>query len=103
MLNQALRLIRTYHDMSQTELCKEIGISNSHLSEIESGKKQPTIDLLTRYSEHFKIPLSSILFFSENMEKQQPTTKLRTSVAKKVIHLLEWVENRNDTTARKEN
>ena len=38
MLNQALRLIRTYHDFSQTELCAELGVSNSYLSEIESGK-----------------------------------------------------------------
>lgn len=101
MLNQALRLIRTYHDMSQTELCKELGISNSHLSEIESGKKQPTIELLTKYSAYFNIPLSSILFFSESIDTPKPTTKLRTSVAKKVIHLLEWVENKNDAKEKK--
>ncbi|KRP75833.1 XRE family transcriptional regulator [Pseudomonas veronii] len=101
MLNQALRLIRTYHDLSQTELCKKLGISNSYLSEIESGKKQPTIDILTKYSEYFEIPLSSILFFSESMDAPKPTTKLRTSIAKKVINILEWVENKNEAKARK--
>ena len=101
MLNQALRLIRTYHDLSQTELCKKLGISNSYLSEIESGKKQPTIDLLTKYSEYFEIPLSSILFFSESIDAPKPTTKLRTSIAKKVINILEWVENKNEAKARK--
>ncbi|MBK5407840.1 helix-turn-helix transcriptional regulator [Pseudomonas sp. TH34] len=102
MLNQALRLIRTYHDMSQTELCKELEISNSHLSELESGKKQPSIELLTKYSKYFDIPLSSILFFSENMDDPKPTTRLRSSVAKKVIHLLEWMENKNEAKTRKE-
>lgn len=101
MLNQALRLIRTYHDLSQTELCKKLGISNSYLSEIESGKKQPTIDILTKYSEYFEIPLSSILFFSESIDAPKPTTKLRTSIAKKVINILEWVENKNEAKARK--
>ena len=101
MLNQALRLIRTYHDLSQTELCKKLGISNSYLSEIESGKKQPTIDILTKYSEYFEIPLSSILFFSESMDAPKPTTKLRTSIAKKVINILEWVDNKNEAKARK--
>ncbi|WP_277960739.1 helix-turn-helix domain-containing protein [Pseudomonas sp. RIT-To-2] len=101
MLNQALRLIRTYHDLSQTELCKELGISNSYLSEIESGKKQPTIELLTKYSDHFEIPLSSILFFSENMDTPKPTSKLRTSIAKKVINILEWVENKNEAKTKK--
>lgn len=101
MLNQALRLIRTYHDLSQTELCKALCVSNSYLSEIESGKKQPTMDLLNKYSEYFEIPLSSILFFSENMDAPKPTTKLRTNIAKKVINLLEWVENKNEAKARK--
>ncbi|MCH5500960.1 helix-turn-helix domain-containing protein [Pseudomonas syringae pv. syringae] len=101
MLNQALRLIRTYHDLSQTELCKELGVSNSYLSEIESGKKQPTMELLTKYSDHFEIPLSSILFFSENIDAPKPTSKLRTSIAKKVINLLEWVENKNEAKAKK--
>ncbi|MEY4765257.1 MAG: hypothetical protein RI907_1930, partial [Pseudomonadota bacterium] len=45
MLNEALRLVRAYHDMSQSELSVQLGISNSFLSEIESGKKQPTLDL----------------------------------------------------------
>jgi transcriptional regulator with XRE-family HTH domain len=63
MLGKALKLIRSYYDLSQTELCSRLGISNSHLSEIESGKKQPSIELLRKYSDYFEIPLSSILFF----------------------------------------
>lgn len=62
MLCKALKLIRSYYDMSQTELSVELGLSNSYLSEIESGKKQPSIDLLQKYSDYFDIPLSSILF-----------------------------------------
>lgn len=94
-------MIRTYHDLSQTELSKELGISNSHLSELESGKKQPTIELLGKYSKRFDIPLSSILFFSENLETPKPSDKLRVGVAKKVIHLLEWIENKNEAKASK--
>lgn len=94
MLNQALRLIRTYHDFSQTELCSELGVSNSYLSEIESGKKQPTLELLKKYSEMFDIPLSSILFFSENLDKQKSSDKIRKNIAGKIISMLEWNENR---------
>lgn len=94
MLNEALRLLRAYHDISQTELCVELGISNSYLSEIESGKKQPTLDLLEKYSKRFEIPLSSLLFFSENIESGV-TDKLRLGAAKKVVSLLQWVEHKN--------
>lgn len=94
MLHEALRLIRAYHDLSQTELCAELSISNSFLSEIESGKKQPTLDLLRKYSERFDIPMSSLLFFSESLD-QGLTGRLRQTTAKKVVSLLQWVEQKS--------
>lgn len=104
MLNQALRLIRTYHDLSQTELCSELGLSNSYLSEIESGKKSPSLEILKKYSEQFDIPLSSILFFSENLEMPKPSDRLKKNIAGKIISILEWNEARinvNDASKKK--
>ena len=93
MLNRALRLMRTYHHMTQVELSRRLGISNSYLSELESGVKQPQFDLLERYGQLFKMPVSSILLFSENMEqKPRQSTKLRITAANKVLRLLEWLE-----------
>lgn len=92
MLNEALRLVRAYHDLSQSELCAQFGISNSYLSEIESGKKKPTFELLSRYSNRFGIPVSSLLFFSENLHQAGITSSLRVRAAKKVLALLQWVE-----------
>lgn len=97
MINQALKLIRTFYDVSQSDLSARLGISNSYLSEIESGKKQPTMDILSKYSEQFEIPLSSILFFSENLDSQKPSDKLRMQVAKKIVSILEWNQTRNET------
>ncbi|TAG34439.1 MAG: XRE family transcriptional regulator [Polaromonas sp.] len=91
MLNEALRLIRAYHDLTQTQLSYELGVSNSFLSEIESGKKIPSLDLLGKYSTRFDIPVSSMLFFSENLEKSRTTDNLRLGVARKAIELLDWV------------
>lgn len=99
MLNEALRLIRAYHDISQTQLCHELSVSNSHLSEIESGKKQPSLDLLKKYSDRFEIPVSSLMFFSENLNNTKITGKLRIGAARKIISLLHWVEQKNDNNA----
>lgn len=38
MLSEALRLIRVFHDMKQTELAQRLGISKSYLSEIEKDR-----------------------------------------------------------------
>jgi len=99
MLHQALRLIRAYHDLSQKDLADELDVSNSFLSEIESGKKQPSLDLLEKYSERFNVPLSSILFFSESLDSSKSSEKLRVGIARKIINIMEWVGNKDEAKA----
>lgn len=98
MLSEALRLMRIYHDMKQNELATELGISTSHLSEIEKGKKQPSLELINRYSDKFRIPISSILFFAERLEDSSGSLssveKARGAIAGKVINFLKLVEER---------
>lgn len=96
MLHRALRLLRTYHQLTQIELAKRLGISNSYLSEIEGGDKTPSIDLLEEYAKIFKIPVSSILLFSETIEaERKPSSKLRFAATEKVLRLLEWLDERD--------
>ncbi len=95
MLNEALRLMRVFHDLSQKELAEKLGISKSHLSEIEAGKKTPTLELLNRYSKVFDIPVSSILFFSENLNNNTRTEKLKTFVSSKIIAILNFINERS--------
>ena len=45
MLNEALRLIRIFHDMTQKDLAARLKIVPSYLCEIEAGKKEPTMHL----------------------------------------------------------
>ena len=100
MLSEALRLIRVFHDVKQNELAKRLGISKSYLSEIESGKKQPSIELVKRYSDEFGIPSSSILFFAEGLDTPSTSAtaadKARGIIARKVINFLRLVEERTD-------
>lgn len=96
MISEALRLIRVFHDMKQAELATRLGISKSHISEIESGKKKPTYDVIQRYSKEFKIPASSILFFSENLDEPSRAEAAKSAIAGKVIRFLQLVEAKTD-------
>ena len=100
MLCEALRLIRVFHDLNQTQLAVQLGISKSYLSEIESGKKQPKIELVERYASEFSLPVSSILFFSENLKNPSDSAKAadkaRGVIAHKVIDFLRLVEYRTE-------
>lgn len=94
MLNEALRLIRVYHDLRQTEMAEKLGVSKSYLSEIEKGIKNPSLDLINKYADYFQVPVSSIMFFSENINNKRAYEKARGAVAAKIIRLMQFLEER---------
>ena len=81
MINKALRLIRQYHQKSQSELAIELSITKEQLISIESGKSPVNGELLQRYSDLFDIPVSSLVFFSESIGREgKHTKKIRNSL-----------------------
>jgi transcriptional regulator with XRE-family HTH domain len=64
-----------------------------YLSEIESGKKKPSLAILERYGQIFEVPVSSILFLVENFECQPQNRK--TFVSLKILALLDFLANRS--------
>ena len=98
MLNRALKLLRVYHRLTQVALSKRLGISNTYLSEIEAGIKVPSVDLLEKYAEIFKMPASSIMLFAEALEGEvRPSDRIRVAAADKILRLLEWVDESHAT------
>jgi transcriptional regulator with XRE-family HTH domain len=96
MIHEALRLIRVFHDLKQVELAGRLGVSKSHISEIEKGNKSPSLDLIQRYAAEFKIPVSSIMFFAEELPNAKSGDKIRSKIAGKVLDILHFVERKAD-------
>ena len=76
MLHRALKLLRSFHQISQKDLASKLEISNSYLSGIESGGKKPGIELLEKYAEIFNMPVSSILLFSERLNEDKRKSEI---------------------------
>ncbi len=96
MINDALRLIRVFHDLNQTELADRLGVPKSRISEIENNKRKPTLDLIERYGEEFGLPTSTILFFAESLPNAQKGEKVRTAIAGKILDILKLIERQAD-------
>ena len=96
MINKALKLVRQFHSIKQSELAETFGMSKSYLSEIESGKKPVSLDLLNKYSVEFDIPTSSLVFFSESLQsKKGVSEKFRSVFSEKILNIMEWFIDKN--------
>lgn len=91
MINKALRLIRVYHDLNQTDAAARVGLSKSYVSDIESGNKKVTLKVLEKYSNAFDIPVSSLMLFAEKAGDGRFAGDARGYVADKALKMLDWV------------
>lgn len=96
-LGEALRLLRVLNDMKQNELAAHLNLSKSYLSEIERGHKVPSTEVVENYAAFFKIPVSSIWFFHEQIAQgpnRSTIDRAKGIVADRVLNLLRVLEER---------
>jgi transcriptional regulator with XRE-family HTH domain len=56
-IGELLRLWRERRRLSQLALALDVGISQRHLSFVESGRSRPSRDVVLRLAEHLQVPL----------------------------------------------
>ena len=93
-MNEVLRLLRVYHDMKSYELAERLGISKSYLSEIENGKKIPTLELIQQYARVFNTTPSAIMFLAEKFEGKEKG-KLARVLNSKMLDFLKELADEN--------
>ena len=74
-MGETLKLLRIFFGYKSVEMAKKLNISQSFLSEVENGKKNPTLELLKQYSKVFNIKVSTIVLLSESLEKDRNSKK----------------------------
>jgi XRE family transcriptional regulator, regulator of sulfur utilization len=75
-LGTSLKLLRKSRNLKQNELCKEIGISTTYMSQVEKGTREPSLQLLRKFSDFYEAPLPVLLWFSLS-EKDIADEKIR--------------------------
>lgn len=88
MIGEVLKRMRKIYGYKATEMSIELGISPSYLSEIENGKKQPSLDLLRKYSSIFGIKLSSLILLAESYEEANAQGKGTAMIRSMMIGLI---------------
>lgn len=101
MLNEALRLIRVFHDMNAKTLSEKLGISEAMLSKIEKNKAKPSIDLLKKYAKVFDTTEATLLMFADSLDEKRQRSSFKIEIRNKMFALLQALEGlSNDKKAR---
>lgn len=87
-MNDIFRLLRIAKDLKIRELAEKMGISPSYISEVESGKKKPSLEMIEKYSTALDIPKSVIFYFVEqNVTKKYHYQELLLQILQKICSL----------------
>ena len=88
-MGEALRLLRVFDGKTARELAKFLDISPNYLSEIEKGKKPPTLDMLGEYAKFYNLRRSDIVKMQEEIDLIPATASRKIRIARKLISMLE--------------
>lgn len=85
-LGKTIRELRESFDFSQVELAKRAGLSgNSMIAQIESGKKNASLDTLNKIAEAFKLPGGCLAILGSKVPKDKAAAELLVSTKQLVM------------------
>lgn len=76
-LSSALKSARVdYTDLNQMDFAEKMGLTQTYVSQIENGRKKPSMDVIQRYSQVCEMPIPIILWMAFD-EKDVKKNKLK--------------------------
>lgn len=100
MICDTLKKLRNIYGLKASEMSTKLGISPSYLSEIENGKKQPSLELLEKYSSVFDIKLSSLILISETYEEAESQGKGAIMIRNMMMHLIDSMSPKEENNEK---
>lgn len=83
-VSERITMLRENVGISKTELAKKSGLSQAYISDLEHGKKNPTINSLSKICDILGVSL--VEFFSMKQEIDSLPPKIKDFVSKKENH-----------------
>ena len=60
-LGENIRRIRLEKDMTQGDLCRKLEVDRAYMSNIESGKKNPTLSTIERIAKALNVSIEELI------------------------------------------
>lgn len=75
MIGNTLEHIRKIYGYTIAQVCESLHMSPGYMSEIEHGRKQPSLELLQNYADVYGMRLSTLISLQEAVEEIQKSEK----------------------------
>ena len=63
---EKLRTLRQHYELSYRKLAAELGVYNTHLANIEHGRRMPSVQLVVKIAEYFEVSFDELM--DDNVE-----------------------------------
>ncbi len=67
-LENRIRVFRAEHQLSQSDLANQIGVSRKTISTIEVGRFIPSTIIALKISRYFKVPVEEIFYLKDESD-----------------------------------
>lgn len=94
-LDQKIARLRKERGWSQSELGERVGVHIAHLSRLENGKSQPSVELLQKLARVFEVTMDYLV--DEEAEELAPVSVKDKSLAER-LDLLEQLDETDRQT-----
>ena len=93
MIGTRVKMLRITKGISQTELAKQIGVTQTHLSNIENGRAGLTIPNLIKLHDALNTPISSFFEDIEGKPQEDKKSEVTLEDLTELLHLLKAGKN----------
>lgn len=83
-IGKAIKLCRSRKGMTQSALAKKAEISVPYLSQLEQGKRDPTLSAVERIAKGLEVPLNILFFLGADRNE---IDGMKSELAEKLSHL----------------
>lgn len=87
-----IKTLRLKNNIYQTELAKSISVSQTHMSNIESGRAGLTLENLVKMTNIFNCGIDDIVFGEEKAKKETQTTSLENFTMQDIVQAMQMLK-----------
>lgn len=92
-IGRRIRAFRLKNNLTQAQLAESLDVSTNFISEVETGKKNISIDTLCRLCQQYQLSADFILFGKESSADSFLLGRLTSLSNRDILTVIEYLEN----------